>query len=248
MEIDICLATKNSFQTLPKLFKSIKEQENCPKFRVLVADNQSTDGTIEFLNKYSFCRIISFKDNCPEEGFNKLLKEKTNNLKIIVGSDDYLSKNYLNSFIQTADYLKCNGIKKFILLPLFYKNFKSYLFRIDLPIPIFFLKFIGISRGIGFGIYCENSMPRFSYETQYASDYDFLLNCYLKNFYFKYVPTRYFHFKGGRSSINWEQAFNEERKISLKYNKNIISRILILNLFTLKYVIRKLNQLIKCFI
>ena len=247
MEIDICLATKNSIKTLPRLFKSIEEQENCPKFRILIADNQSSDGTIEFLKNYSFCKIISFKDNCPEDGFNKLLSEKNDNLKIIVGSDDYLSKNYLDSFFKTANTLNRKGIRRFILLPLLYKNFKSYFFSIDLPIPIFFLEFIGISRGIGFGIYCKDSMPRFSEKINYASDYEFMLNCYKKNFFFKYVSTRYFHFKGGRSSRNWEKAFNEERKISLKYNKNIISRIFILILFTFKYVVRKLNQLIKFF-
>ena len=244
MKIDICLATKNSIQTLPRLFKSINEQKNCPKFRVLVADNESTDGTIEFLKSYSFCKIISFKDNSPEEAFNKLLNEKNNNLKIIVGSDDYFSTNYLNSFVKTADNLRSKGIKNFILLPLFYKNFKGYFFNIDFPIPIFFLKFIGISRGIGFGIYHENSNPRFSNKIKYASDYDFLINCCKENFFFKYVSTRYFHFKGGRSARNWEEAFIEERTISLKYNKNIISRIFVYFLFTIKYYVRKLNQLI----
>ena len=246
INIDICIATKNSITTLPKLLNSIENQNDLRPFRVLIADNKSNDGTIKLLNSYSFCKIISFEDNGPEEAFNKLLNIDSKNLKIIIGSDDYIAVNFIKNFRKTANILYKKGFKKFILLPMFYKNFNGFLFNINFPLPIFFINFIGISRGIGFGIFnYQDSIPNFNTQILYASDFDFLLRCKKNKFCIKYVPTRYFHSKRGRSSKNWEVAFREEKLISLKYNKANISRIFIKLLFKLKHLVRKLNTILK---
>ena len=243
---DICIATKNSFKTLPKLLKSILNQTDLNDVRVLIADNNSCDGTLELFKNYSFCKIVSYKDKNPEEGLNYLLNKNQENLKIIIGADDYISKNYIKSFKKVAYHLKKKGIKKFILLPMFYKSINGFLFNIDFPLPIFFLKFIGISRGIGFGIFnSEGNIIRYNTNTKFASDFDFLLRCIKDNYYFKYVPTRYFFYKGGRSSKNWQVAFQEERNTSLKYNKTWILRIFIKFLFKIKFLVKKLNEIEK---
>ena len=52
MEIDICLATKNSFSTLPSILHSIRNQTYFDNTRLLVADNKSNDGTLNELKKY----------------------------------------------------------------------------------------------------------------------------------------------------------------------------------------------------
>ena len=74
MKVDICVATKNSFYTLPKLLNSIKPQLVELESRVLIADGSSTDNTLKFLRQFSFCKIISYSDKSPEEAINKLIR------------------------------------------------------------------------------------------------------------------------------------------------------------------------------
>ena len=247
MNVDICVATKNSVNTLPKLLQSINAQVKKINSRFIVADGSSSDRTIEYLSKFSFCKIISYADNSPEEGINKLLKfEPISNLKILVGSDELLSEEYLLTFKKEADKLLKKGINKFILIPKFYKNIGSNFLKLDFPVPLFFLDFIGICRGIGWGIYSEKGdIPLFNESFEIASDYEFLLNCKKQNYYFKYVPCRYFHLKTGRSSLNWKVGLKEERKIGLSYNKNIFFRMLINLLYSLKFAYKILNKFIQ---
>tara|TARA_Y100000739_G_C20574932_1_gene449754 strand:- start:432 stop:1172 length:741 start_codon:yes stop_codon:yes gene_type:complete len=239
-KIDLCLTTKNSFTYLPLLIRSLERQTFKGSMRLLVSDNNSNDGTIEKLKTFKYTKFISFVDSSPEEGFNKLLIEDQSNLKILIGSDDYLSENYLEEFYKSAKKLTNRGIKNFILMPLFYKKFGAGFFNIDFPLPIFILNFIGISRGIGFGIYKEDGeITTFNKNIKYASDFEFLIRCLKSGYYFKYVPCKYYHSKNGRSSKNWFKALIEEREISLKYNKNYFLKKFIIFLFTIKYIYKK---------
>ena len=245
MKIDICVPTKNSLQTLPKLLNSIKFQANKFNSRLLIADSSSEEKTLEYLREFSFCKIISYSDNSPEEALNKLLKVEPKNLKIFIGSDDWVSQEYLSSFVFEADQLLKRGISKFILIPKFYKNIGGNLFKINFPIPFFFLNFIGIGRGIGWGIFHkEGDNPIFSESLEIASDYDYLLKCLREKYYFKYVPCKYFHLKNGRSSKKWLIGLKEEREIALKYHKNIFQKILINLFFIVKFSYKSINKLI----
>ena len=238
MKIDICVATKNSFQTLPKLLNSIKNQANKFNSRLLIADGSSSDNTIEYLRKFNFCKIISYSDNSPEEAINKLLNfEPSSNLKILVGSDDWLSDDYISSFASEAKILSEDGINRFILIPKFYKNIGGNLLKIDIPIPFYFLNFIGIGRGIGWGVFNkEGDVPLLSESFEIASDYDYLLKCFKEKYYFKYVPCKYFHLKNGRSSKNLLVGLKEEREIGLSYTNSFFFKILINLFFSFKLI------------
>ena len=123
---------------------------------------------------------------------------------------------------------------------MFYKNIGCRGLKIDLPLPIFILNFIGICRGIGFGVYTENgSIPLFTRDIKFASDFEYLIKCLKDKFYFKYVFCRYYHNKNGRSAQNWAEALKEERNISLKYNKSFLSRKFVKLLFRLKFILKK---------
>ena len=65
MKIDICIATKNSIKTLPKLLNKISENNESQNYRILVADGNSEDNTIDFITKNSTCKIISYEDKSP---------------------------------------------------------------------------------------------------------------------------------------------------------------------------------------
>ena len=243
MKIDICVATKNSFETLPKLLNTLKYKSSLFDSRLLIADGSSSDKTIEYLKQFSFCKIISYSDNSPEEAINKLLKFDSSNLKIVVGSDDWLSENYISAFKIEAENLINRGVYKFILIPKFYKNIGPNLLKINFPIPFFFLNFIGIGRGIGWGVFNKKGdITLLNESLDIASDYDFLLKCLEDKYYFKYVSCRYFHLKNGRSSKNWLVGLREEREISLKYTKNYIYKILINLIFVIKLMYKILNK------
>ena len=245
MKVDICIATKNSLSTLPILVNSIQSQLSEVNSELLIADGSSSDKTIEYLEKLDSCKIISYADNSPEEGLNKLIKFQPENLKVIIGSDDWVSDDYLSSFAFEADKLLKKGINKFILIPKFYKNIGGSFLKLDFPIPFFFLNFIGIGRGIGWGIFHkEGRNPLFSENLKIASDYDYLLKCLRDKYYFKYVSCRYFHLKNGRSSKNWLLGLKEEREIGLKYKQNIFQQILINLFFTIKFFYKIVNKLI----
>ena len=245
MKIDICVATKNSFYTLPKLLNSIKPQLVELESRVLIADGSSTDNTLKFLRQFSFCKIISYSDKSPEEAINKLIRFEPTNLKIVVGSDDWLSDNYISAFKEEAENLKSQGINKFVLIPKFYKNIGRNFLKINFPIPIIFLNFIGIGRGIGWGIFQEDGdLPLLDENLQIASDYDYLLSCLRNKFHFKYITCKYFHLKNGRSSKNWKTGLREEKMIGLKYSNNNLSKIFINILFLFKLSYKTLNSYI----
>ena len=60
MEIDICIATKNSAKTLPKLLNKITVDNQNQNHRILIADGNSDDNTIELVKKNTKCKIISY--------------------------------------------------------------------------------------------------------------------------------------------------------------------------------------------
>ena len=162
---------------------------------------------------------------------------------ILVGSDDWLSDGYINSFIREAKVLSNKGINKFILIPKFYKSIGTNFLKIDFPIPFYFLNFIGIGRGIGWGVFNkEGGIPLFNESFEIASDYDYLLRCLKEKYYFKYVPCKYFHLKNGRSSKKWLVGLKEEREIALKYCDSYFLKILINLFFTLKFFCKVLNK------
>tara|TARA_A100001035_G_scaffold248339_1_gene218394 strand:- start:384 stop:1136 length:753 start_codon:yes stop_codon:yes gene_type:complete len=241
MEIDICIATKNSAKTLPKLLNKITVDNQNQNHRILIADGDSDDNTIELVEKNTTCKIISYEDKSPEEALNKLLQFEPQNLKIIVGSDDWLSNEYIDVFEKEANKLIQKGVEKFILLPKFYKNIGSKYIGFNLPLPIFFLHLIGIGRGIGWGIYnSSGALPLLNEDIYIATDYEFLLRCKINKYLIKYVPCTYYHLKNGRSSKDWLIGVQEEKGIAQYYCKNIILKIMINLIFILKFSYKKL--------
>ena len=152
----------------------------------------------------------------------------------------------MNTFKTEAEKLLNKGIYKFVLIPKFYKNIGTNLLKIDLPIPLFFLNFIGIGWGIGWGVYNkESAIPLLGESFDIASDYDYLLKCLKLKYYFKYVPCKYFHLKNGRSSKNWRVGLNEEREIGLKYSDNFVNSSIINFLYFIKLAYKLFDEFIQ---
>src|SRR5437762_8105820 len=74
-------------------------------FEVIVADNGSTDDSIEFLrNNYSSIRIIRFKENHGfAKGYNEALKQVDAEYYAILNSDVEVEPGWLKSMVSLLD-------------------------------------------------------------------------------------------------------------------------------------------------
>lgn len=77
-------------------------------FEVIVADNGSTDGSIEFLNSnYPSIRLIIFKENIGfAKGYNEALKQINSEYYAVLNSDVEVTEDWLQPMV---DLLECNN-------------------------------------------------------------------------------------------------------------------------------------------
>ncbi|MDP8244099.1 MAG: glycosyltransferase family 2 protein [Candidatus Hinthialibacter antarcticus] len=82
--------------------ESVLEQ-NYPSVEHVIADNQSTDGTIEVMKNYETLNWISEPDSGQSDAINKAIERSSNEWIVWVNSDDYLlpgALNKLSEYIQ----------------------------------------------------------------------------------------------------------------------------------------------------
>ena len=215
--IDICLPTLNSGCKMTKLLQTLADQCSSGCVRLLIADGGSTDNTVQKIkDKFSNALFLSLSDKSPEEGINRLLRHESKNAKLLIGSDDWLSPDYVKKMTDKAKELINNGEERFILLPNKFINvYRGISYPSRLPHQI--LEVAGIGRGIGWMIYCRDGAPEMREDLKYASDYDILVRCKRSNYRFEYVDCTYYHSKDGRSSSGSIRGIWEEFRISCQY-------------------------------
>jgi glycosyltransferase len=107
LKISIITLTCNSIATIKKTIESINNQtyKNVQKIWI---DNQSTDGTLEFLKKSKDKNtiLISEKDDGICEAFNKGLRKSSGDIVGFLHSDDIFYSN------ETLDLI-CSSFKKY---------------------------------------------------------------------------------------------------------------------------------------
>ena len=119
-KISIIVTSLNSEKTIEKTLYSIANQTN-NNFELIVIDGNSTDRTVELINKYKFIIdiFVSEKDLGIYDAINKGLSMTNCNYYLIVGSDDILYPNAVATYlynlddsidILTANYLYKNNI------------------------------------------------------------------------------------------------------------------------------------------
>jgi len=80
MKISIITATYNSIQHISGVLESI-EQQNYPNIKLIVIDENSTDNTLEVLQKSKhISQIISEKDNGIYDALNKGIQRATGDI------------------------------------------------------------------------------------------------------------------------------------------------------------------------
>jgi glycosyltransferase involved in cell wall biosynthesis len=95
--ISIILVCLNSRRTIEQTIQSIVNLEY-PSIEFIVIDGESTDGTIEILNKYSqfISRLVVEKDSGVYDAMNKGTKIANGDFLYFIGSDDIIVNSWQN--------------------------------------------------------------------------------------------------------------------------------------------------------
>ena len=105
MKIAIVILNWNGKQLLERFLPSIVKYSNLPNAEIIVADNASTDNSIEFiLQNYPTINIIKNKENGGfAKGYNDALKHVKADIFALVNSDIEVTEGWLSSIISTFE-------------------------------------------------------------------------------------------------------------------------------------------------
>ncbi len=95
MKLSIIIPTYNEEDYLPRLLRSIKEQ-NYEDYEVIIADNNSLDKTVDIAKEYN-CKVV--QGGLPAVGRNNGAKVANGEILIFLDSDLMLTRNYLTDMI-----------------------------------------------------------------------------------------------------------------------------------------------------
>ena len=97
MKFSIILPVKNGSEYVKECVKSILSQ-TLQDFNLVVLDNCSTDGTLEWLQSLNDPRIVIHQSEKPlsiEQNWARIKSIPKNEFITLIGHDDVLSENYL---------------------------------------------------------------------------------------------------------------------------------------------------------
>jgi len=100
--LSIIIPTLNEENFLPLLLKSIKKQ-NFKDYEIIVADNNSTDKTIEIAKSYG-CKVV--RGGLPAKGRNEGAKVAQGDLFLFLDADAILPENSLDKFLKELEKKK----------------------------------------------------------------------------------------------------------------------------------------------
>lgn len=99
--ISVVTATFNAVAYLPKLIESLRNQTD-KNFQWVVADGQSTDGTLELLQSVQNLDLVvlSQEDFGIYDALNRAIKAATGQYYIVCGADDFFDGDAIANFKQ----------------------------------------------------------------------------------------------------------------------------------------------------
>ncbi|MDX9883254.1 MAG: glycosyltransferase family 2 protein [Prolixibacteraceae bacterium] len=102
----IVILNWNGEKLLPQFLPSVIEHSRLPNTRIVVADNGSTDASIQILSeKFSEVEILDLKQNHGfAKGYNEALRQIGADYYVILNSDVELSEGWLQPVIKLLDH------------------------------------------------------------------------------------------------------------------------------------------------
>lgn len=98
-KLSIVTATYNAVEHLPKLIESLRNQED-KDFEWVIADGNSTDGTIDLLKRITDLNIVitSKEDFGIYDALNRGIKSSKGEFYLVIGADDTLYPNAIKDY------------------------------------------------------------------------------------------------------------------------------------------------------
>lgn len=227
LKVSIITACLNSEKTIEETLRSVVNQTYC-NIEHIVIDGKSKDNTLQIVNKYQkyIAKVISEPDKGIYDAFNKGVKESSGDIIYFLNSDDYLHDNEVIS-----DVIKQFETNKD--LKLIYGNVLVLNENIGSLVPV--------GREFNVRDFTEGLMPHHAgvfvkkelfyknglFDLQYkiASDFDFVLSCFLSDFkYTKYINRviNIFREGGVSSNLNTFKMMKDEVSSIVKVKLGIV--------------------------
>jgi glycosyltransferase involved in cell wall biosynthesis len=133
LDLSIIIINKNYFRFLKRCLQSCFEQKTKYNYEIIVIDDGSKDGSVQYLKQIKDKRFkfIKSKNEGIEKASNKGFKKSIGKYVVRVDSDDYLNVNFIQTSIKEIE----NSKKDFV-----YSNY----FQIDTTGKIIKKKFLPI--------------------------------------------------------------------------------------------------------
>ena len=105
MNLAIVVLNWNGKQLLEKFIPSIEKYSNQSNVEIIIADNDSTDDSVNFIKqKYPRIKIIqNLKNGGYAKGYNDALHHINADIYALVNSDIEVTENWLNPIIKTFE-------------------------------------------------------------------------------------------------------------------------------------------------
>lgn len=221
MRISIATPCLNCSATIEKTILSVINEKRNNDIEYIIIDGQSTDGTIDIINKYNndIDVFVSEKDDGLYDAFNKCVKNASGDYVFILAADDYLLNGAIESFRKSVkpDTEVWTGS-----VVIYHEGYFQYMFSnknllllrycCSLRHPATFFK-QGIFEKYGY----------YNSELKISGDRDIFLRMYEggANFQIEDVPIVFFSMDGISNKKLVEQAIPEEKKISLEHGLSL---------------------------
>lgn len=110
MKVSIVIVTWNKKNLLKRCLESLNKQ-SYKNFQIILVDNGSTDGTINFIKKYyPRIKIVAFQKNLGfSKGANEGIKTSKSEYVILLNNDTIVDEDYIKNLLKTMNRLKFKG-------------------------------------------------------------------------------------------------------------------------------------------
>ena len=218
MKITVITVCLNSARTIEQTIRSVIGQ-GYDELEYIIIDGQSTDGTMEIINKYKdkISLIISETDEGLYDAMNNGISKATGDIIGILNSDDWYEQGALQS---VADAFVDSGVEivhgqanrydedRFVMHQKG-GNIETLWYTMEMRHPTVFVR--------------RNVYEKYGvFDTCYrvSADYELMLRFYTKGVHFKYLDKVITNFRlGGVSSQMTEQIANDIFQICMDYIK-----------------------------
>lgn len=207
MKVSIITVVLNGIKTIERTIRSIIEQDYS-EIEYIIIDGGSTDGTLDIIKKYE--NQIAYWISEPDKGIynamNKALQYATGEYINFINSDDWLEKNAVKKVMEYARITHPD-----VLYGDYYRVSENGLKILQTARPLEYI-YVGIPFCHQSTFVHKNNKLEFDEEYRIAADYKMLLELYVRNKRFQYVPHPISNFSSGgmadknQSATSFEMA------------------------------------------